>query len=417
MSAYLFTGKLSENGGMRAVFVSAFLLSLSSACTLVPRDGQSVTSSYSADPHVFQASDSLYLLTATGGVVLGSPSGCTGYASLGSLWNNDAGLTEFWAPHFFRVSGRDYVTTTGRRTSCTLPSLVACRTIWWAPLNGSFVSIRTSALRRFTPEAGCSTLMPRSYDGTANRTLWMGLDSDVWEDPLTKEVWLSYSTDYTDTEQHVGIVQLNSQSLAVKCSPPTFIRPFSNVRLLESDQSMANYVCSFGVPWPCSSGFTASATGRWVYEGSSLMRRGSWIYLFFSASEWSSSKYGVFFIAARTVAGLADAQTRLRGQFVPPTAMGVYGHGRPFQALDGRWFFSFHRNNPGSPDNRTAWVAPVTFVDRADGLGDVWIRPIQPGHALSEPPPPRPAPLTSAPSSGSASVSASASRASSLAAY
>ena len=267
--------------GMRGALLAASLFSLCSACTLVPRDGQSVTSSYSADPHVFQASGSLYLLTATGGVVLGSPDGCTGYASAGSLWANDAGLTEFWAPHFFRVAGRDYVTTTARRTSCTSPSVVACRTVWWAPLNGSYVSIPTSALRRFVPEAGCTSVSPRSYDGTTNQTLWMGLDSDVWEDPLTSEVWLSYSTDYTSTEQHVGIVQLNPQTLAVMCVPHTLIRPFSNVRFLESDQSMVNYVCSFGVPWACTPGFTASATGRWVYEGSSLMRRGGWVYLFF----------------------------------------------------------------------------------------------------------------------------------------
>lgn len=383
-----------DSSCMYRFIVLCAIVRLCLSCADVPRDGQRVTNVSTPDPHVFRISDTLYLLTATEGRVLTSQDGCTDFVSIGPLWNHDADFSDMWAPQVARIAGKVYLTTTGRRASCT-GDAVSCRTVWWTPLDGVYSSIRTSSLRPFVSEIGCGGPVPRS--GQTQAPLYrMGLDSDLWEDPQTGEAWLSWSTDYADRQQHVGIARVDPKTLAVLCDSPALIRPFENLSLLEQDRNMTSYVCSFpGIPWLCTPGFTASATGRHVYEAPSLMRRGEWIYLFFSASDYRSDKYGVFFLAARSVRELADPTTRLRGQYVPPTVVAgtsqVFGHGRPFQATGGRWFFSMHRNNaPNAVSPRLAWIAPITFVDKGDGLGDVWIRPIQPIHAWKEQPAPGP---------------------------
>lgn len=134
------------------------------------------------------------------------------------------------------------------------------------------------------------------------------------------------------------------------------------------------------------SGWTAKAGGRFVFEGQALMRRKGWIYLFYSASVWSSTNYGVSWLAAPSVRELADGSvTRLEGQFVVPYDIGgvarqTFGHGRPILGPDGvTWYFSFHHLAPkaGSAPRR-AFLAPITFVDLRDGRGNIWIQPVLP---------------------------------------
>lgn len=94
-----------------------------------------------------------------------------------------------------------------------------------------------------------------------------------------------------------------------------------------------------------------------------------WIYLFYSASVWWSTNYGVYWVAAPSVEELADGSpTRLEGQYVVPYDVGTglaavrntFGHGRPILAPDGvTWLFSFHHLAPkgGAQAPRRAYVA------------------------------------------------------------
>lgn len=75
--------------------------------------------------------------------------------------------------------------------------------------------------------------------------------------------------------------------------------------------------CRFWPPFTAKAATTPKETQRYVFEAPSLIRRKEWVYLFFSASLWTSPNYGVYFLAAPSVRELADgSKTRIAGQFV-----------------------------------------------------------------------------------------------------
>ena len=112
------------------------------------------------------------------------------------------------------------------------------------------------------------------------------------------QVWLSWSSDDNVPlgpggigVQSIGITRLDKDTLAVSCEPGNLILPIVDVAQFEAPSSrMASYCTFMGVAG-CPP-FTASAWGRFVFEGPSLMRRKGWVYLFFSASYWTSPNYG-----------------------------------------------------------------------------------------------------------------------------
>lgn len=296
------------------------------------------------------------------------------------------------------------VTVTARLPWLCQDPIITCRSSYYAVLSrplpdpglsasaSGWVPIRASQLRRFRTSPSCplNASLPRSFlpGQFTPKRLYIGIDTDIWTDPLTGEVWLSWSSDDNVamtaglSVQAIGISRLDPNTLEIACEPNNLIMPVTNPLTFGSGPT-SFYCTKMGVPG-CS-GWTAKAGGRFVYEGQALMRRKGWVYLFYSASVWSSTNYGVSWLAAPSVRELVDGSpTRLEGQYVVPYDAGLerhtFGHGRPILGADGStWYFSFHHLAPKSGAGpRRAFLAPITFVDIGDGRGDVWVQPILP---------------------------------------
>ena len=393
----------------RCVALFLCIWGVAATCDDMSRTGESIpTGPFCGDVHVFAYDEHTFLMTCTGETAWASTEGCSGYHAVG-LWrydNPNVSYTMVWGPQIARMPDGSIILT------ATLNFVV-----YWANITTRFrgiwegsESVRTSEMRKFVAAPGCKENVPTSDEG-------MGIDTDLWVDYAgpTPRIMLSWAG--------VGITELNPD-MSVKCDPSLVVQLFGDGTYLETDAKMTGYCAWMGEPW-CG-GFDAHAgpdnnmaaipphpdrNDDPIQEGPSLMRRKGWVYLFFSASDYRSDQYAVSFVAARTVAGLADERNRLRGQFIPPSvvdgAPSIFGHGRPFQRgspadPDAPWFFGFHHNygSVGYADPRTAWIAPITFVDMHDGRGDVWIRPIQPinPHRGQSSPPPEVSPPPTSPS-------------------
>ncbi len=283
------------------------------------------------------------------------------------------------------------------------------------------------ALNPFKPAGNCS-FGDVPFSSELARVNCMGAcapeiraDGDIFVDPLDSSIWLSYSwlsnepTNSPDEcatyyGQHISITELNSD-LSVKCKQNNLVFPINckinkttpqNGNLL---QDLATYCSKLGIKdRDCVSAvnysigkdgnsyYTTSvpASGNnnakceWcIVDSASMMRRNGYVYLFFSGGSRDSPNYGVPFIAAKSVPELADAKTRLAGQFIIPynTVNGdrhTFGHGHPVQDEKNDWYFVYHHMNQSKGSKREVFMSKIEFVDLKDGLGDVWIRPVFP---------------------------------------
>ncbi|MCB9545943.1 MAG: family 43 glycosylhydrolase [Myxococcales bacterium] len=230
------------------------------------------------------------------------------------------------------------------------------------------------------------------------------LDSETWQDPATGRWWLSYAW-YTNVPprvawerdhlgEHVSLVELDAADpFAVRCAADT-------PQIFVADGHDAGLRAALAAACPRCGEQLAFDRGRqgeplthaglpWtVVEGPALLRRGDYVYALMSGSAWDSAWYHVFWVAARTVEGLAqDAPDRLVGRLLIPSRGQAFGHGVPVLGPDGdQWFYVHHRLDAercrATGDcRRDLWVSPIDFEDRGDGRGAVHLRARHPAEA------------------------------------
>lgn len=243
--------------------------------------------------------------------------------------------------------------------------------------------------------------LPRSVDYASDdcQGTWchhiIRLDGDTWRDPATGRWWLAYAWYTNDPPrveweqshhgEHVSLVELDpADPFAVRCD--------ANVAQLHiADPHDAGLRAALAASCEGCGENLAFDLGRqgermrrsgvsWgVVEGAALFRRGEWVYAMMSGSAWDSAGYHVFWVAAKSVEGLA-APDRLVGRFLIPSDGLAFGHGAPVQGAGDTWAYLFHRLDAEACRTRDAcardvWVAPIEFIDRGDGHGAVHIQP------------------------------------------
>ncbi len=257
------------------------------------------------------------------------------------------------------------------------------------------------------PSCGLRDALPRSVDTAVDDCLGgfchqvIRLDSSVFADPETGRWWLAYAWYTNDPPrvdwerahhgEHVSIVELDpADPFAVRCAPDV-------PQIFAVDPHDADLRARLAASCPRCGDMLAFDRGRqdermrragvsWgVAEGPSLIRANGLVYLFFSGSAWDSAYYHVAWVAAPTVEGLVrDNPARLAGRLLVPGGGQAFGHGTPVLGPNGRdWFYVHHRLRHADCRDRgdcarDLWVSPITFEDRGDGRGAVWIRPVFP---------------------------------------
>lgn len=361
-----------------------------------------------------------------------------GLYKIGNLW-----YKLLWAPQISQIkpSGKYVLTITAARYTDEQQALSDTH------LEGTGVFYMTSDhpeygtwsdLSLFNKELGCTKQTAYSFDtaqlncGGGYCHLVMRLDSNIFQDPKDNRIWLSYAW-YSNTPaqsefeckyyfgEHIAFTELNPD-LTVKCpadgSPAAYIPVNCKVATDAIQgpengtlgQDLINYyqkinsVVPLGFPEPPASNIdfrrgkmneifrtstVGGCQGEWgIVEAPSMLRRGDWVYMFFSGSAFDSPNYGVAYIAAKSVPELADKYNRIAGQFVIPytTSTGVrhnFGHGHPVQDAQGNWWFAYHHMNQtacrtSGNCSRDVYLSPIEFINIGDGRGDVYIKPIQP---------------------------------------
>ncbi|MEZ4449781.1 MAG: family 43 glycosylhydrolase [Nannocystaceae bacterium] len=224
------------------------------------------------------------------------------------------------------------------------------------------------------------------------------LDSTVWRDPKDGRWWLGYAW-YTNTppkvdweKSHYGelvnLVELDAADpFAVICDPNV-----AQIGVADPhDGEVLGRLATACEGCDQMLSFTRGRQGEemirdgysWgVVEGPSLFRRGEYVYLLLSGSAWDSAYYHVYWVAAKSVEGLAlGAPDRLIGRFLIPSDGQAFGHGTPVLGPDGEsWYYVHHRLDHAPCKGqglcgRDVWVSPIDFIDRGDGLGAVHIAP------------------------------------------
>lgn len=360
-----------------------------------------------------------------------------GLYQIGNAW-----YKRLWAPQLSKVAGKFVLTITASKHYDYQKALDDHEWDGSGVFYMTTDNIETgtwSTLSRFDKEIGCTKPVAYSYDearmncGGDECQHIMRLDSDIFQDPLDGRVWLSYawySNSPTTSEnecqyyfgEHIAFVELNASDLSVKCPAdgvPTAYVPVNckvaegtvqgpeNGELGKELRSYYQKIHSaqpLDFPEPLASNIdfrrgkhneifrtsvSGTCKGEWcIVEAPSMLRRNGWVYMFFSGSAFDSPNYGVAYIAARTVPELADKFKRIAGQFIIPytTAGGIrhnFGHGHPVQDAEGNWWFVYHHMNQtacrtSGNCSRDVYLSPIQFVNVGDGLGDVYIKPIQP---------------------------------------
>nr|WP_276598583.1 family 43 glycosylhydrolase [Nannocystis sp. SCPEA4] len=225
----------------------------------------------------------------------------------------------------------------------------------------------------------------------------MRLDSTVFHDPQTGRWWLAYSW-YTDSPpkdawelanhgQHVHLVELDpNDPFAVRCDLAVAQIYAGNPHDAETLARLAASCpgCDRMLSMtrgPLGEEMLRDGVSLGVVEAPSLFRRGEYVYLLLSGSNWDSPYYHVYWVAATSVEGLVYTDpARLVGRFLIPGDGQAFGHGSAVLGPDGeRWYFVHHRLQhvpcEESGCARDVWVSPIEFDDRGDGLGEVHIRP------------------------------------------
>ncbi len=224
------------------------------------------------------------------------------------------------------------------------------------------------------------------------------LDSDVFQDPQSGRWWMAYSWftnsppsvawEESNHGEHTSLVELDSADpFAVICDPAVAQIHAANPQDQETLSRLAAYC-------PRCSEMLSHTRGRFneevfrdgfswgVNEGASLFRRGNYVYLLLSGSMWDSAYYHVYWVAAPSVEQLGYTNPhRLVGRYLIPSQQQAFGHGSAVLGPDGQhWYFVHHRLDSTACINqgncsRDVWISPIEFEDRADGLGQVHIRP------------------------------------------
>ncbi len=245
--------------------------------------------------------------------------------------------------------------------------------------------------------------LPRSLDrvsGDCQGTFChhiIRLDGDVFRDPTTGRWWLSYAWftntparvewEYANHGEHSSLVELDgADPWAVRCTTSVPQVIVANPH----DDATTNRLRSSCTRCGEMLSFTRGRQGEnmvrdghsWgVAEGPALFRRGALVYALYSGSAWDSAYYHVAWSAAPTVEELSyDNPRRLVGRLLIPSNGMSFGHGSPVLGPDGEsWFYVYHRLRAeacrASGDcARDVWVSPLTFDDRGDGRGAVYLR-------------------------------------------
>jgi beta-xylosidase len=222
------------------------------------------------------------------------------------------------------------------------------------------------------------------------------LDSDVFHDEVTGRWWMTYSW-FTNSPplvewetvnfgEHTNIVELDAADpWTVICDPAVLQIHLANPHDGATLAALASYCPRCGEMLSMTRGRYNEEMERYgcswgVVEGANLFRRGDWIYAFISGSAYDSAYYHVYWVAARTVEGLAcTSGERLVGRYLVPSLDQSFGHGTAVLGPDGEsWYFVHHRLDHGPCMTsgycaRDVWVSPIRFEDRGDGLGEVWV--------------------------------------------
>lgn len=145
------------------------------------------------------------------------------------------------------VFDKTVVTFTARLPWQCQDPLTFCRTSFYVVLNrplplpglslaaSGWSPIRSSEFKIFRAAKSCqfASSLPRSYSPgvvISKRNL-IGIDTDIWRDPLTNEVWLSWSSDDNVPMsaglpvQAVGISKLDPATLEIACEANNLILP------------------------------------------------------------------------------------------------------------------------------------------------------------------------------------------------
>jgi beta-xylosidase len=224
------------------------------------------------------------------------------------------------------------------------------------------------------------------------------LDSDVFRDPLTGRWWMSYAWytnrpplvawEYTNHGEHVNLVELDpADPFTVICRTDVAQIGVANPHDLATLDRLRSSCPRCGEMLSFTRGRQGEEVSfdgySWgVTEGSSMFRRGEWVYLLVSGSLWDSPYYHVYWTAARSVEELAyDNSNRVVGRYLIPSGDQAFGHGSAVLGPDGvSWYYLHHRLDSAACRTRgdcarDVWLSPIDFEDRGDGLGDVYIRP------------------------------------------
>lgn len=254
------------------------------------------------------------------------------------------------------------------------------------------------------PSCGQRGALPRSVDYASDdcQGTWchhiVRLDGETWRDPATGRWWLAYAWYTNDPPrvdwershhgEHVSLVELDpNDPFAVKCDPNVPQIHVADPHDGDLREALAASCEGCGEMLAFDRGrqrerIQRSGVGWAIAEGPALFRRGEWVYALMSGSAWDSAWYHVFWVAARSVEGLAwDAPGRLTGRLLIPSDGMSFGHGAPVLAPDGEtWLYVHHRLDAEAcrargECSRDLWISPIDFVDRGDGHGAVHIAP------------------------------------------
>lgn len=230
------------------------------------------------------------------------------------------------------------------------------------------------------------------------------LDVNIYKS--ANEYWMGYSW-YTDDwynghlkGEHTSIVKLDSSDpFKVDCNAsPIFIANSQDSNLINKLKLSCNGVQK------CKEmlSFTKDKTGGefslgGVIEGPSIFKRGEYFYVLMSGSTWDSAFYHVYWIASKTIEGLAwNNPNRLVGRFLVPGEIEIikndmvkvikyaFGTGSALKDKSGNWQYVYaglpydQCSDPINDCSRYALVSPITFEDKNDGKGKVHIKTIYP---------------------------------------
>ena len=222
------------------------------------------------------------------------------------------------------------------------------------------------------------------------------LDSYAWQDPTTARWWMGYSWytndppmvewEFANHGEHVSLVELDANDpFTILCDPDVAQIHIANPHSNETIEALRSYCprCDEQLAFDRgrdNSPMMMSDSSWAIAEGVSLFRRGNYVYALMSGSAWDSGFYHVYWIAAPTVEELwFENSNRLEGRFLIPSNDQAFGHGSPVLGPDGTsWFYVHHRLNHANCVNngdcsRDVWINPITFEDRSDSRGDIWI--------------------------------------------